>query len=522
MRVEDHLRESTRRFGAKTALITAEISLTYGQLDALSDRFAANLALHGLGEGDRTLIIAENSAEVVVCFFAAWKAGAVPCPLYSSIKADKLRAIIAKTEPRIILAQGRFVPVVDAALGDENAFIRKIVFGAATVNAERGWSSYEAAVASGQTDIELPGCSDQALALLIHTSGSTGTPKGVMHSHATLLAACGSIVTYLENTPKDVVLSVLPLSFGYGITQVVTMIMVGGTIVLEKSFAFPRKILARLVETRATGFPLVPAMAALIAGMQDLQPAFLPDLRYMTNAASAMPPSVAERLRELLSETQLFLMYGQTECIRATYLPPDEADRLPLSVGRAIPGTRAYVVDEAGNPAPPGVTGELVIEGPHVMLGYWQDEAATPEKVTPVEGGRRLQTGDLFKTDEDGFLYFVSRRDDIIKTRGEKVSPQEVEAVLYAMPGIREAAVAGVDDAVFGQLIRAYIALEPSAELTEKEIIRYCALHLEDYMVPKSVEFRDALPKTSTGKIRLTAETPATEPSGPETKETVA
>ncbi|SFA97929.1 amino acid adenylation domain-containing protein [Rhizobium sp. NFR07] len=522
MRIEDHLRESARRFGTKTALIMAEVSLTYGELDALSDRFAENLALHGLGEGDRLLIVAENSAEIVVCFFGAWKAGAVPCPLYSSIKADKLRAIVTRTEPKAILAQGRFVPVVDAALGETDTAIRKIAFGAATINAERGWLRYETIIAPGEARTQPPQHDDQALALLIHTSGSTGTPKGVMHTHATLLAACGSIAGYLGNTSRDVVLSVLPLSFGYGITQVITMVMVGGTVVLEKSFAFPRKILARLVETRATGFPLVPAMAALIAGMQDLQPAFLPDLRYMTNAASAMPPSVAQRLRELLSETQLFLMYGQTECIRATYLPPEEADRRPFSVGRAIPGTQAYVVDEAGNPAPPGVTGELVIEGPHVMMGYWQDEAATPEKVTPVDGGRRLQTGDLFKTDEDGFLYFVSRRDDIIKTRGEKVSPQEVEAVLYAMPGIREAAVAGVDDPVFGQLIRAYIALEPSAELTEKEIIRYCAQHLEDYMVPKSVEFRDALPKTSTGKIRLTAETPATEPPGPETKETVA
>ncbi|MET0359878.1 MAG: class I adenylate-forming enzyme family protein [Pararhizobium sp.] len=522
MRIEDHLRDCAARFGTKTALITAETQLTYAELDRMSDWLAESLAAHGIGEGDRILMVAENCAEAVVGFFGAWKAGAVPCPLYASIKADKLRAIIGNTEPKAIIAQARFVQVVDKALEGSDIFPKRISFGAAGANSGNGWSSYPEMIAPGDqpAHLPLPRPDDQALALLIHTSGSTGTPKGVMHTHASFLAACGSITGYLENTSKDVVLSVLPISFGYGITQIVTMVMVGGTIVLEKSFAFPRKTLARLVETRATGFPLVPAMAALIAGMQDLQPAFLPDLRYMTNAAAAMPPSVAQRLRELLSETRLFLMYGQTECIRATYLPPEEADRRSLSVGKAIPGTRAYVVDEAGNPAPPGVTGELVIEGPHVMIGYWRDEATTPEKVTPVADGRRLQTGDLFKTDEDGFLYFVSRRDDIIKTRGEKVSPQEVEAVLYALPGIREAAVAGVDDAVFGQLIRAYVALEPSAELTEKEILRHCAQNLEDYMVPKSVEFRDALPKTSTGKIRLTAET--TEPSGPATKETAA
>lgn len=522
MRIEDHLRQSAGRFGSKTALIAGEIHLSYAELDGLSNRLAASLIARGIGAGDRVLMIAENSAEAVVAFFAVWKAGAVPCPLHASIKQDKLRAIIDSTTPFAIFTQARFCGVVDAASSAANCTPLKISFGATPVNVVDGWLTYAAMVARDIT-IELPRQPDcEALAILIHTSGSTGAPKGVMHSHASLLAACGSIITYLENTDDDIVLSVLPISFGYGITQILTMVMVGGTLVLEKSFAFPRRVLARLVETRATGFPVVPAMAALITGMQDLAPSFLPDLRYITSAAAAMPPSTTLRLRELLSETRLFLMYGQTECIRASYLPSDEAERRPLSVGRAIPGGQAYVIDEAGNPVPPGVTGELVVEGPHVMTGYWQDDPASLNKVTSVGGGRRLYTGDLFTTDEDGFLYFVSRRDDIIKTRGEKVSPQEVERVLYALPGIREAAVAGIDDPVFGQLIRAYVALEPSVELSEKEILRHCALNLEEYMVPKSVEFRDALPKTSTGKIRLTAEPSASEPPAPDIKENAA
>lgn len=517
MRIEDHLRHSAGRLETKTALIAGETQLSYRELDSQSDRLAASLIAQGIKPGDRVLMVAENSAEAVVAFFAAWKAGAVPCPLHASIKPDKLYVIIKSTAPFAILAQARFCSVVDTALAGEISSPVKISFGSMPEKRSDGWLAYEALIAHDGTTALPPQPDSEALALLIHTSGSTGTPKGVMHSHASLLAACGSITDYLDNSADDIVLSVLPISFGYGITQIVTMVMIGGTVVLEKSFAFPRKILARLVETRATGFPIVPAMAALIAGMQDLQPAFLPDLRYMTSAAAAMPPSVTERLRNLLPETQLFLMYGQTECIRATYLSPEDADRRPLSVGQAIPGTQVHVVDEAGDIVPPGVTGELIVEGPHVMAGYWRDEMASAEKVTAIDGGRRLQTGDLFRTDEDGFLYFVSRRDDIIKTRGEKVSPQEVERVLYALPGIREAAVAGVDDPVFGQLIRAYVALEPSAALSEKEILRHCATHLEDYMVPKSVEFRDALPKTSTGKIRLTAE-----PSAPEIKDSAA
>lgn len=522
MRIEDHLRQSAGRFGSKTALIAGEARLSYAELDRLSDCLAASLISRGIEAGDRVLMVAENSAEAVVAFFAAWKAGAVPCPLHASMKQDKLRAIIDSTTPFAIFTQTRFCGVVDAASSTADRPPLKISFGATPAGVAGDQLAYEALV-DHDGKVELPRQTDsETLAILIHTSGSTGAPKGVMHSHASLLAACGSISTYLENTDGDIVLSVLPISFGYGITQILTMVMVGGTLVLEKSFAFPRKVLARLVETRATGFPIVPAMAALIAGMQDLAPSFLPDLRYITSAAAAMPPSTTQRLRELLSESRLFLMYGQTECIRASYLPADEADHRPLSVGRAIPGGQAYVIDEAGSPVPPGITGELVVEGPHVMTGYWRDDPASVRNVTSVSGHRRLYTGDLFTTDEDGFLYFVSRRDDIIKTRGEKVSPQEVERVLYALPGIREAAVAGIDDPFFGQLIRAYVALEPSAELSEKEILRHCALNLEDYMVPKSVEFRDALPKTSTGKIRLTADPSTSEPPASDIKENAA
>jgi amino acid adenylation domain-containing protein len=506
VRIEDHLRHSASRFGSKTALVAGETRLTYAELDQSSDRLAAGLMAMGIGAGDRLIILSDNSAEAVIAFFGAWKAGAVPCPLHVSIKPEKLRGIIDSTAPFAILAQARLTTVVDAALNGATCNPHKISVGAMPTGAVEGWLAYEAIKSADVTDALPRPIDGEALALLIHTSGSTGAPKGVMHSHASLLAACGSIIGYLDNSDDDVVLSVLPISFGYGITQILTMVMVGGTLVLEKSFAFPRKVLARLAETRATGFPVVPAMAALVTGMQDLTPSFLPDLRYITNAAAAMPPSTTRRLRELLPETRLFLMYGQTECIRATYLLPEDVDQRPLSVGRAIAGGQAYVIDEAGNPVPPGVTGELVVEGPHVMTGYWQDDETSADKVAPISAGRRLYTGDLFRTDEDGFLFFVSRRDDIIKTRGEKVSPQEVERVLYALPGIREAAVAGIDDPVFGQLIRAYVALAPSAELSEKEILRHCALNLEDYMVPKSVEFRDALPKTSTGKIRLTAE----------------
>lgn len=506
MRIEARLRDSARRFGTKTAFIAGEVRLTYAELDASSDRLAASLARGGIKPGDRVLMVLDNGHEAVVSFFGIWKAGAVPCPLYPSIKAEKLSVILNSTEASAIITQARQRVAVITAISVTKMQPLTIV-AQADAGEDLGYALRFEDLLGRELPVSLKEFKNtEALALLIHTSGSTGQPKGVMLTHANVEAACKAIIAYLGSTAEDIVLSVLPLSFGYGITQMVTMVMAGGTLVLEKSFAFPRKILERLAEVKATGFPLVPPMAALITGMKDLEPGFLPHLNTITSAAAAMPPALAERLQQLFPGTRLFLMYGQTECLRATYLPPEEVSRRPLSVGRAIPGTRAFVIDEDGRPAPPGTIGELVVEGPHVMSGYWGNGLTTVRALSPVAGGRRLHTGDLFRTDADGFLYFISRRDDIIKTRGEKVSPQEVERALYTLPGIREAAAGGMDDPIFGQVIRAYVVLEDGVTLTEREIIRHCAQLLEDYMVPKSVEFRDALPRTATGKIRLGAD----------------
>ncbi len=284
--------------------------------------------------------------------------------------------------------------------------------------------------------------------MIIYTSGSTGFPKGVMMTHRNIEAAATSITTYLENTADDVILSALPISFDYGLYQVLMAMKLGATLVLEKSFVFPQVVFDKMRAERVTGFPLVPTMAAIILQMRDLEPGSFPDLRYITNTAAALPPAHIARLQALFPGVRIYSMYGQTECKRCTYLPPAELQRRPGSVGIAIPNTEAYVVDDQGERVAPGVTGELVIRGPHVMQGYWNDAAATARALHPgpFPWERVLHTGDLFRTDAEGFLYFVGRKDDIIKSRGEKVSPKEVENVLYALPGIREAAVVGVPD----------------------------------------------------------------------------
>lgn len=503
MRIETLIDDDMCLRPDKTAVVAGDIRLTYRDIHGQASNLAAHLQGCGVGPADRIVFLLDNGSEAVVSFFACWKVGGVACPLHPSIKTDKLAEILRSTEPVAIIAHARLMPVVNAACALFGR--RPAIITAQAGSPIAGTESFEKLVGE-ERGFEPPEMlDDEDLALLIHTSGSTGRPKGVMLSHANIAAACTSITGYLENTEMDVVLSVLPLSHGYGITQMVTMAMVGGTLVLEKSFAFPRVVLARMQSEQVTGFPLVPAMAALFAGMPDLSAETLPHLRYMTNAAAGLPPTTTERLQTCLPHMALYLMYGQTECLRTTYLPPQEVARRPLSVGHAIPGTSVSIVDDNGFPVAPGETGELVVEGPHVTRGYWRDDVATAAALGAGPNGTRLHTGDLFRADDEGFLYFVSRRDDIIKTRGEKVSPQEVERVLYALPGVREAAVEGVDDAVFGQVIKAHVAVAPEAGLTERLVQRHCAAHLEDFMVPKLVEFHDALPKTATGKIRLNA-----------------
>ncbi len=507
MRIERFLTDKAASHPQKVALVTDRKRLRYGELDDLSSRLANALAKNGVKRNDRVLIFMDNCWEAAVSIFAVLKAGATFSPINASTKADKLAFILTDCEASAILTQAKLMPVVaDAVAGKAPIFVASTTGPSGQCPA--GAASFTDCLATEPREVDHHGI-DFDLAMMIYTSGSTGRPKGVMMSHRNCDAASDSITTYLRNTSDDVILNVLPLAFDYGLYQLLMAVRMGATLVLEKSFAFPQAIFDRIREEGVTGLPLVPTMAAMILQMRDLQPGFLPSLRYITNTAAALPIAHIERMRSLFPGVQLYSMYGLTECKRCTYLPPEELDRRPGSVGIAIPNTEAFVVDENGNRVAPDISGELVIRGPHVMQGYWRNETATQRMLRPGPNPweKVLYTGDLFKADKDGFLYFVGRKDDIIKTRGEKVAPKEVEAALHMHPGIAEAVVVGVPDPVLGQAISALVVLSDPA-LTEKDIIRHCARHLEDFMVPKSIEFRLELPKTDTGKIsrRLAAE----------------
>jgi long-chain acyl-CoA synthetase len=485
VRVESFLLESARRFPGKTALVAGATRLTYAELAARAGGLAAELRRKGVCRGDRVVVFLQNSAEAVISVFGTLMAGGTFSVVNPSTKADKLAYILNNCTAKALVTEPRLAEIASKAKAEAPTV-------GATITTPFAFAD---APAPGFAGIDLD------VAMIVYTSGSTGFPKGVTMTHANIVAAATSITTYLESSADDIVLSVLPLAFDYGLYQALMCAKVGATLILEKSFAFPQVILQKLNAERVTGFPLVPTMAALLLQMKDLRPGMFPSLRYVTNTAAALPKAHIQRLRELFPATRLFSMYGLTECKRCTYLPPEELDRRPESVGVAIPGTEAYVVDEQGERVPHGVVGELVIRGAHVMKCYWADEAATNRalKPGPHPWEKVLHTGDLFRMDADGFLYFVGRKDDIIKTRGEKVSPKEVENVLYELAGIREACVIGIPDPILGHAIKAIVAADDG--ITEADVIRHCRTRLEDFMVPATVEFRGQLPKSENGKI---------------------
>ena len=485
MRVESFLLESARRFPDKTALVAGPERLSYAELARRAGAFAGRLRELGLSRGERVVVFLHNSPETIVAVFGTLLAGGVFSVVNPGTKADKLAYILNHCAAQVLVTEPRLAGLAQTARERAPALAAMLV------------APFEYNQAPPK---ENPGI-DLDLAMIVYTSGSTGFPKGVMMTHANIVAAATSITTYLESSADDIVLSVLPLAFDYGLYQALMCAKVGATLILEKSFTYPAVVLEKLKSERATGFPLVPTLAAMLLQMKHLQPGMFPDLRYITNTAAALPKAHIHRLRALFPGAKLYSMYGLTECKRCTYLPPEQLDVRPESVGIAIPGTEAYVVDDQGERVPPGAVGELVIRGAHVMKGYWADEEATARALKPglYPWEKVLYTGDLFRTDEAGFLYFVSRKDDIIKTRGEKVSPKEVENVIYELAGVREVAVIGVPDPILGQAIKAIVAADEGVR--EGDVIRHCAARLEEFMVPKHVEFRGQLPKSENGKI---------------------
>jgi long-chain acyl-CoA synthetase len=507
MQLEQFLERSAARTAEKAAIVCGERRISYSELEADANRLAHALIDRGIEQGDRIAIWLENSIEAATAIFATLKAGAVVMPVHPTTKSDKLAYVLNNSRAAALVCGGTQQAALAEVLPQAPHLRQLIMVGGRSESSHdvpMGTATLEEILADLAISTAIPPrrCISIDLAALIYTSGSTGNAKGVMLTHLNMVTAATSITTYLENRPDDVILNVLPMSFDYGLYQLLMSVQIGGTLVLERAFTFLDELLQTVSRERVTGFPLVPTIAAMLLKF-DLRDYDLSSLRYITNTAAALPVEHIRQLRDLFPQARLYSMYGLTECKRVSYLPPDQLDIRADSVGRGMPNQEVFLVDEDGRRLPNGSVGELVVRGAHVMKGYWEDPAQTAERLKPgpLPGEMQLHTGDLFRTDDEGYLYFVGRRDDIIKTRGEKVAPREVEKALCRHPDVLEATVFGVADELLGSAIHACVTLRRSAPVTAKQLRRHCAAHLEDFMVPQVVTIQEQIPRTPNGKF---------------------
>jgi acyl-CoA synthetase (AMP-forming)/AMP-acid ligase II len=507
MRIEGYLEESAKAHPDKVALCCDGRRHTYEEVENAANALAWGLAEQGIESRDRVAIVLDNSIETVCSIFAILKVGASFVVFASRTKADRLIDLLNQFGASALVTDAGGA----AILGDRCQCIRSLkailiagqgsqIAGAASV--QPVFFSEISRRYKNSPKYEQKPASDLDPAALVYTSGSTGNPKTVVLTHSNIHTTTTAVVNYLANTCDDVVLNLLPLSHTYGLSQLMTSFNAGATLILERAFRGPREVMQMMIQENVTGVGLIPVIAAALVDL-DLKTFACPRLRYVTNAAGALPVPVIRTLQAAWPHVRIFCMYGLTECMRASFLPPDQIDVRPTSVGRGLPGQEMYIVDEEGRRVGPGLMGELVVRGANVMKEYWglPEETAKVLRDGPYPNEKVLYTGDLFTMDEDGYFYFVSRRDDIIKTCGKKVSPAQVENVLCSLEGVAEAAVVGIPDKILGQAIKAVIRAKTGMQLTQRQVIRHCAEYLDDFMVPTLVEFRSTLPRTASGKV---------------------
>jgi long-chain acyl-CoA synthetase len=495
--LSDFLVRSAENYPDKTALHFEGRSYSYRDLYGYSRNLAAFLAKKGLKKGDRVITYLENSPETIISIYGALLAGGAFSVVNQTIKANKFEYIVNNCSPAFIITDHSKMETMEEL--KRRIKLPPIL----TIDSGPDWTIPFREIIEHDSEPPPTRIVDLDLAAIIYTSGSTGDPKGVTLTHRNMVSAARSITQYLENITSDIILCVLPLSFDYGLYQVLMSVLFSGTVILERKFGYPFKLIKLIQEKKVTGLPCVPTMMAIFLQMEGLEKKDLSSVRYISNTGAALPPSYIPRLKKIFPNARIYSMYGLTECKRVAYLPPEMIDKKPDSVGIAMPNTEVYVLDDEGGILERDATGELVVRGSNVMQGYWNDPEGTSRVLKPgrYPWEKTLHTGDLFRIDRDGFLYFMGRMDDIIKSRGERVSPKEIENVLYQIEDLTAVRVTAVPDEILGNAIKAEVVKKQGSNITIDEILRHCRANLEDLMVPKYIEMVANLPKSESGKI---------------------
>ncbi len=489
----------------RVAIVDGKRTATYAELDEQSRRLASGLGRQSIGRNDRVAIYLPKQMETVVAVLGTSRLGGIFVPVNPVLKPAQVAHIIDDSGARVLITSATRLTALAPALEHCDSLDRIVLVDELPDDPADKLMAYGDLLSDGEAE-----CTsiDNDAAAILYTSGSTGKPKGVVLSHRNLVAGADSVAGYLGNGPDDTILSVLPLSFDAGFSQLTTGLLSGARVVLL-NYLLPRDVLRAAERHGATGITGVPPLWNQLVAL-DWSESVAKTMRYIANTGGAMPLKTLGILREQLPNSDIFLMYGLTESFRATFLPPSELDKRPTSMGKAIPNTEVFVINDDGEPCQPGEPGELVHRGALVALGYWGDPERTAERFRPVPvqlpgiptPEMAVWSGDIVKQDEDGFLYFIGRRDDMIKSSGYRISPTEIEELVYALPAVKECAVVGIPDDLLGQaIVVVYTSDSEEAEVNEA-ILSACREALPAYMVPSHLARAPAeLPRNPNGKI---------------------
>ena len=504
---------AAKRAPTAPALTYGKGTLSYGELQDSVSRFASGLIGLGLARGERVAIYLEKRFETVIASFGAPAAGGVFVPLNPLLKADQVGYIMRDCNVRVLVTSPERLALLQETLPACHDLRHVVVLDATdplpalgALNVLRWSTLLDAPEGAGHRVI------DTDVVGILYTSGSTGKPKGVVLSHRNMVAGAKSVASYLENHAGDTLLAALPLSFDAGFSQLTTAFHVGARVVLL-NYLLPRDVIKAIEREKVTGLTAVPPLYIQLTQLAWPE-SITSHLRYFANTGGRMPRETLDALRRHLPQTRPFLMYGLTEAFRSTYLPPSEVDKRPDSIGKAIPNAEILVLREDGSPCAPNEPGELVHRGALVGMGYWNDPEKTAERYKPLpvhapgrEAGLVLPeiavfSGDTVRMDEEGFLYFIGRRDEMMKTSGYRVSPTEVEEILYATKMVGECVAFGVDDDRLGQAIQVIATPPVSGQLDVAGLLAECRSRMPAYMVPAGIDVREGpLPRNPNGKI---------------------
>ena len=515
----------------KLALEDSELQLSYHQWYLLANCFSHQLQQQKPPPQARVLLYLDNCCLQAPLIFGALMARTVFVVISTEVKGDKLVHILNDAEPFAVVTQANYLAQLESALDQvtqaESTPCRWLLLqdnhkdstiepepkpestaNLSKNNSTKPTSSFQPLnltrlsvelLARKPTKQPLPNIISEDLATLIYTSGSTGMPKAIMHNHRSMLFACQSICEYLQLSEEHRLLNFLPLSFDYGLYQLFLALNTGAYLYILNGFTFPQTIQDILLKQQISVLPAVPTSFTLLNSLWRKHQ--FPQLQILTSTGEDLLPTTIELLKQSCPNAQIFKMYGLTECKRVSFLPPQKLSQKPKSVGQAIPGTRAYILKDNGEPAKPGETGLLYVEGNHLMLGYWKAPERNQQVLhqNPLTGQRRLCTGDRFTIDQDGDLYFAGRNDNAFKIRGIKANPDEIENCLLKLPEIDACAALVVEQPRLGSQIAVFI--QSNQVISPQLIKKHCQNQMEAYLLPRIIKFVDSIPRNQNGKV---------------------